>query len=69
MTTANAAVEAVAAGDDLVLAAGSTDDHADTDGASIAAYNALVAAIRSGRLKEATLASAYARVIALKAKL
>jgi beta-N-acetylhexosaminidase len=69
MTTGNAAVQAVIAGDDLVLAAGSTDDHADTDGASTAAFSALVAAARSGRLSQRTLASAYTRVIALKAAL
>jgi beta-N-acetylhexosaminidase len=65
-TTANAAVQAVEAGDDLVLAAGSTGDEADTDGASIPAYHALVAAARSGKLRVRTVAAAYALVLALK---
>ena len=69
MTTAKAAVAAVEAGNDLVLAAGSTDNYADTDGASISAYNALVGAARSGRLDDRVLASAYARVIALKKRM
>jgi beta-N-acetylhexosaminidase len=69
MTTASAAVNAVAAGDDLVLAAGPSDDQADTDGASISAYNALVAAAESGRIDRRALASAYARVVSLKKRL
>jgi beta-N-acetylhexosaminidase len=69
MTTAKAAVEAVAAGDDLVLAAGGTSAYADTDGSSIPAYQALVAAVRSGRLPQARLRSAYEHVLALKRRL
>jgi len=69
MSTSKAAVQAVAAGDDLVLAAGGTDTYRDTDGASIGAYNALVAAGRSGTLKARTLKAAYATVIALKKSL
>jgi hypothetical protein len=66
MSTSKAAVQAVAAGDDLVLAAGSTDSVRDTDGASTSAYGALVAAARSGSLRLQTLKSAYASVLALK---
>jgi len=65
-TTANAAVAAVNAGDDLVLAAGPTGSYADTDGASIPAYNALVAAARSGQISTLKLRAAYTRVLALK---
>ena len=66
MSTSKAAVQAVAAGDDLVLAAGSTDSLRDTDGASTSAYGALVAAARSGSLRVQTLKAAYASVLALK---
>jgi beta-glucosidase-like glycosyl hydrolase len=66
MTTARAAVKAVQAGDDLVVAAGSSDSLEDTDGASTSAYVALVAAARSGALKVRTLKAAYASVLALK---
>ena len=66
MSTSRAALRAVQAGDDLVLAAGGTDTYGDTDGASIGAYNALVAAARSGTLKPQTLRSAYATVLAVK---
>jgi beta-N-acetylhexosaminidase len=69
MTTAKAAVNAVGAGDDLVLAAGPSGGYADTDGASISAYDALIAAVQSGRIEKRELASAYARVIALKKRL
>ena len=69
MTTAKAAVNAVGAGDDLVLAAGPSDDDADTDAASVSAYDALVAAVRSGRIDTRVLAAAYARVVALKERL
>lgn len=65
-TTSRAAVLAVNAGNDLVLAAGGTDGYRDTDGASIAAYNALVAAAKAGTVKLQTLRSAYATVLALK---
>ena len=68
-TTARAAVDAVAAGDDLVLAAGSTPDEADTDGASTSAFDALVAAARSRHLDRQSLQAAYRRVIRLKATL
>jgi beta-N-acetylhexosaminidase len=66
MTTSRAAVQAVKAGDDLVLAAGPTDSLRDTDGVSISAYNALVGAARSGAVKPSTLMAAYATVLALK---
>jgi len=66
MSTSRAAVRAVQAGGDLVLAAGGTDSYSDTDGASIGAYNALAAAARSGTLKPQTLRSAYASVLAVK---
>ena len=69
MPTARAAVKAVQAGDDLVLAAGSSDSLEDTDGASTSAYDALVAAARSGALKSRTLKAAYASVLALKKSL
>jgi len=68
-STAEAARRAVAAGVDLVLAAGVTGDHADTDGASISTYDALVDAMRSGRLAQGTVQTAYARVLALKARI
>ena len=68
-STAEAARRAVAAGVDLVLAAGVTGDYADTDGASISTYDALVEAVRTGRLTQATVQSAYARVLALKAQI
>jgi beta-N-acetylhexosaminidase len=66
MTTSRAAVQAVIAGDDIVLAAGGTDTYRDTDGASIGAYSALVAAAKAGTLKLQTLKSAYATVLAVK---
>ena len=61
-TTAEASVRAVAAGVDLVLAAGGTDAAADTDVPSTTAYAALVAAARSGRIPRATVEAAYGRV-------
>lgn len=64
--TPEAAVRAAAAGDDLLLAAGSTDSYADTDGASSSSFAALVTAVRSGRLPLARVRAAYARVLALK---
>jgi beta-N-acetylhexosaminidase len=64
-----AAVQAVRAGCDLVLAAGVTGDAADTDGASEAAFAALVGAARSGRLSRATVAAADARVAGAVARL
>ena len=66
MTTSKAAVRAVQAGDDLVLAAGGTDSYRDTDGASIGAYNAVVAAAKAGTLRPQTLKVAYATVLAVK---
>ena len=59
----------LAAGVDLVLAAGVTGDYADTDGASVSTYDALATAVRSGRLARATVQSAYSRVLALKARI
>jgi beta-N-acetylhexosaminidase len=63
---AQAAVRAIAAGDDLVLAAGVTDSYADTDGTSVPTYDALVTAARKGRLGARRVAAAYGRVLALK---
>lgn len=64
-----AAVQAVAAGCDLVLAAGVTDSAADSDGASEEAFRALVAAVRSGRLSRDAVAAADAHVAAAVARL
>jgi beta-N-acetylhexosaminidase len=66
MTTSEAAVRAIAAGVDLVLTAGGGATAAATDGPSIAAFDALVAAARTGKLSRATLQAAYDRVLALK---
>jgi beta-N-acetylhexosaminidase len=66
-STPEAARRAVAAGVDLVLAAGGTDDYTDTDGVSTSTYDALVEAVRSGSLARATVLSAYSRVLSLKA--
>lgn len=68
-TTPEAAVRAVAAGDDLVLAAGPTDSYADTDGASSSSFSALVAAVQSRRIPLSEVRASYARVLALKAAL
>ena len=68
-STSEAARRAIAAGVDLVLAAGVTGDYADTDGASISTYDALVEATRSGRIPQETIQSAYERVLALKARI
>jgi beta-N-acetylhexosaminidase len=68
-STAEAARRAVAAGVDVVLAAGGTSDYAATDGVSLSTYDALVQAVQSGRLSEETVRSAYARVLALKARI
>ncbi len=65
-STAQAAVLAVAAGADVVLAAGSTDSYADTDGASTSSFAALLAAVRDGRIPLSRLRAAYERVLALK---
>ena len=69
MSTARAAVEAVAAGDDIVLAAGPTNRFVDTDGASIPAFDAILTAARTGTVKPATLRAAYQRVLELKRSL
>jgi beta-N-acetylhexosaminidase len=63
---AEAARRAVAAGVDLVLAAGGTPAWNDTDGVSIATYDTLLAAARSGSLSQATIRAAYDRVLTLK---
>ena len=68
-STAQAAVLALAAGDDMALAAGSSDSYADTDGASSSSLAAIVAAVRSGQLPVARLRASYARVVALKRRL
>jgi beta-N-acetylhexosaminidase len=67
-TTAQAAVRAVAAGCDLVMAAGPTSSRANTDVASTTSYAAIVAAARSGRLPRAVLRAAYRRVLILKSR-
>jgi beta-N-acetylhexosaminidase len=67
-STPEAARRAIAAGVDLVLAAGGTDSYANTDGVSTSTYDALVEAVRSGRLSAAKVRSAYSRVLALKAR-
>jgi beta-N-acetylhexosaminidase len=66
MSTTQAAVEAVEAGGDLVMAAGPSSDYPNTDGVSIPAFNALVAAAKDGSLPRSTLSAAYARVLELK---
>lgn len=65
--TPEAAVRAVAARDDLVLAAGPSDSYADTDGASSSSFAALVAAVQNHRIPLAQVRAAYERVLALKA--
>jgi len=62
--TPQAAVRAIAAGVDMVLAGGGTG-RASSD-TSIASYNALVNAVKTGTLSRQTVAAAYARVLALK---
>jgi beta-N-acetylhexosaminidase len=59
MPTSQAAVRAVGAGDDLVLTA-------TTEGSSVDAFGTLVAAARTGTLKQSKLSAAYQRVLALK---
>jgi beta-N-acetylhexosaminidase len=66
---AEAARRAIAAGADLVLAAGPTPTYADTDGISTGTYDALLAAARSGRLPQAAIRAAYERLLALKGHL
>jgi beta-N-acetylhexosaminidase len=68
LTTGQAAVQAVDAGADLVLAAGPTASRADTDVASTAAHTALLTAVRSGRLPSTVLRAAYLRVLLLKGR-
>ncbi len=68
-STPRAAVLALAAGEDMVLTAGSSDSYADTDGASTSSLAAIVAAARSGQLPVAQLRASYARVVALKRRL
>ena len=62
--TPQAAVKAIAAGVDMVLAGGGTG-RAKSD-TSIASYNGLVNAVKTGALSRRTVAAAYARVVALK---
>ena len=62
--TPTAAVKAIGAGVDMVLAGGGTGRTADST--SNAAYRAIVAAAKSGALPRATVAAAYGRVLALK---
>jgi beta-N-acetylhexosaminidase len=63
---AEAAVQAIGAGVDIVLPGGSSRT---ADRTSEAAYRAIVAAAASGALPRATLSAAYARVLALKRSL
>jgi beta-N-acetylhexosaminidase len=62
--TGTASVRALQAGADAVIAAGVTSK--DADAASEAAYNAVLAAARSGTLSRATLTASYLRILALK---
>jgi beta-N-acetylhexosaminidase len=66
-STGQAAVAAINAGADLVLAAGATPT--DADSASTSAYKAMLAAAKSGSLPTDTLAAAYQRIMALKTSL
>jgi beta-N-acetylhexosaminidase len=68
-STPEAARRALAAGADLILAAGPTPTLADTDAVSTSTYRALVDAAASGRLSPTTIRAAYQRVIALKKQL
>jgi beta-N-acetylhexosaminidase len=58
----NGAVQTIAAGGDLALLA-------RTEGSSVSAFNAVVKAVKDGRLDEATLEAAYERILALKKKI
>jgi beta-N-acetylhexosaminidase len=58
-STADAAVRAIGAGVDMVIATGSS---------GTAVYSALATAARSGQLPASVVAAAYARVLALKSK-
>ena len=69
LTTPQAAVQAVRAGIDMVLAAGPTGNLSDTDGASIPTYTSLLKAVTTKALKLTTVQVAYNRVIALKQRL
>ena len=62
--TPQAAVKAIGAGVDMVLAGGGTGRAASDT--SIASYNALVNAVKTGSLPRSTVAAAYNRVVALK---
>jgi beta-N-acetylhexosaminidase len=62
MTIAQATAQAIAAGDDLVL----TGNAADTGTAPVSAFDGLVSAVRSRKLKPSRLRSAYDHVLALK---
>jgi len=62
--TPQASVRAIGAGVDMVLAGGGTG-RAKSD-TSIASYDALVNAVKTGTLSRSTVAAAYARVLALK---
>jgi beta-N-acetylhexosaminidase len=64
--TPQAAVAALAAGVDIVLPGGSSRT---ADATSEAVYGAIVAAVKTGALSRQTVASAYARVLALKRSL
>jgi beta-N-acetylhexosaminidase len=65
--TGQAAVRALAAGADEVIAAGDTP--ADADAVSTAAYDAVLDAARSGALPRARLQASYRRILALKQSL
>jgi beta-N-acetylhexosaminidase len=66
-STGQAAVRALAAGADEVIAAGDTPT--DADAVSTAAYNAVLAAARSGTLPRAQLQASYRRILTLKQSL
>jgi beta-N-acetylhexosaminidase len=65
--TGAAALRAIQAGADAVIAAGVTP--ADADAASTAAYDSLLAAARAGMLSRARLTASYRRILALKQSL
>lgn len=67
VSASRAAVDAIDAGADLVMVAGTTSRGANAT--SDAAYAALLAAARAGRLPHGILTGAYARIIALKRRL
>ena len=64
--TPRAAVAAIAAGVDIVLPGGSSKT---ADSMSEGVYRAIVAAVKTGALRQSTVTDAYERVLALKRSL